>query len=309
MSYTSPVDAAGFAAFPAPAKLNLFLHIVGRRADGYHLLQSVFQLIDAHDTVWLRVRDDDQVIHHNPIEGVPPEKDLTVRAARLLQQKIIESGKKISGVDIRVDKRLPMGGGLGGGSSDAATVLLALNRMWGAHFTRKSLMDMGLALGADVPFFIYGRNAFVEGIGEIMTPVHTPTSCFVVLNPRVHVPTVEIFCDPLLTRNTPSLIVALLNGAAEQNELKNDLESGAGRKYPEIQRCIDWLNKACLSQSKPARMTGSGCCVFAEFSEKDFEKNSLQTKANAVISGLLEEMTGFVSSSLSQHQLLEFADD
>ncbi len=163
--------------------------MVGRRDDGYHLLQSVFQLIDLADTIHLRLRDDTQIVHHNPLPDVPPETDLTVRAARLLQT---HSGVA-KGVDIRVDKRIPMGGGLGGGSSDAATVMLALNRLWGLDLSRKVLMELGLRLGADVPFFIFGRNAFVEGVGEQMQEIETPDCAYVVLHPPVHVSTPAIF--------------------------------------------------------------------------------------------------------------------
>ncbi|WP_373973617.1 4-(cytidine 5'-diphospho)-2-C-methyl-D-erythritol kinase [Chitinibacter sp. SCUT-21] len=300
MSYTPLVDEAGFAAYPAPAKLNLFLHIVGRRADGYHLLESIFQLIDAQDTIWLRVRDDGQIVHHNPMPNVPAETDLTVRAAKLLQA---HSGVKL-GVDIRVDKRLPMGGGMGGGSSDAATVLMALNRLWQVNLRRQPLMDLGLQLGADVPFFIFGRNALVEGIGEIMTPVTTPAASFVVLHPQVHVPTPAIFGDAELTRNTPSLKVRILDGTVDADLLHNDLQAVAVRKFPEIAQHIQWL-----SQYGSALMTGSGSCVFARFTDKDVEKNTSQNRANAVISCLPREMTGFVSSTLSQHQLLDFVLD
>ncbi|WP_348946239.1 4-(cytidine 5'-diphospho)-2-C-methyl-D-erythritol kinase [Chitinibacter sp. FCG-7] len=300
MSYIPPVDEQGFAAYPAPAKLNLFLHIVGRRADGYHLLESIFQLVDVHDTIWLRVRDDGQIVHHNPMPGVPADSDLTVRAARLLQTT---SGTNL-GVDIRVDKRLPMGGGMGGGSSDAATVLLALNRLWHVNLRRQPLMDLGVQLGADVPFFIFGRNALVEGIGEIMTPIETETATFVVLHPQVHVPTPAIFGDAGLTRDTPSLRVSLLDGKANWRVLRNDLESVAVRKYPAIAQHIQWL-----SQYAPARMTGSGSCVFACFVRESGEKNASQNQANAVISCLPKEMTGFVSSTLSQHQLFDFVLD
>jgi 4-diphosphocytidyl-2-C-methyl-D-erythritol kinase len=287
MSFTPVVDEHGFAAFPAPAKLNLFLHIIGRRADGYHLLQSVFQLVDAHDTIYLRVRDDGQVVHHNPMPGVPAETDLTVRAARLLQA----SQPSKFGVDIRVEKRLPMGGGMGGGSSDAATVLLALNRLWNANLSRSDLIALGLQLGADVPFFIFGRNAFVEGIGEIMTEIDTPARHFIVLHPQVHVSTPEIFQDPNLTRDTPSIKVRDLEGAVT----RNDLEACAVQKYPEIARHLDVLN-----QFAPARMTGSGSCVFAEIAS--------QAAADTVLSGLLESINGFAVQTLDRHPLYEYAD-
>ena len=290
MSFTPALDEQGFAAFPAPAKLNLFLHIVGRRADGYHLLQSVFQLVDAHDTIYLRVRNDGQIVHHNPMPNVPAENDLTVRAARLLQTSQTSSQASF-GVDIQVEKRLPMGGGMGGGSSDAATVLLALNRLWNLNLSRADLMALGLQLGADVPFFIFGRNAFVEGIGEIMTEIETPARHFIVLHPQVHVSTPEIFQDPNLTRNTPSIKVCQLVDAIT----RNDLEACAVQKYPEIARHLDYLQ-----QFAPARMTGSGSCVFAEIAS--------QAAADAVLFGLLESINGFAVKTLARHPLYEYAD-
>lgn len=272
--------------FPAPAKLNLFLHIVGRRDDGYHLLQSVFQLIDLADTISLRVNEGGEVQHLNPIAGVPAESDLTVRAARLLQKATGCS----KGVDIRVEKRLPMGGGVGGGSSDAATVMLALNRLWQLNLPRTRLMELGLSLGADVPFFIFGENAFVEGIGEIMTPVATAEANFVILHPQVHVSTPQIFSDPNLTRDTPPITVPHLSSAITQN----DLEEVARKSYPKISESITWL-----SQYANARMTGSGSCVFASFSSPN--------EANRVIYDLPKNMTGYVARSLSKHPLHEFA--
>jgi 4-diphosphocytidyl-2-C-methyl-D-erythritol kinase len=273
--------------FPAPAKLNLFLHIVGRRADGYHLLQSVFQLIDLCDTISLCPNQSGEVQHLNPLPNVPAETDLTVRAARLLQKA---TGCQF-GVDIRVNKRLPMGGGVGGGSSDAATVLLALNRLWQLNLPRKRLMELGLSLGADVPFFIFGESAFVEGIGEIMTPVATEERYFVILHPPVHVATQQIFTDPSLTRNTPPIKVPHLSSAVTHN----DLETVACKSYPEIAESITWL-----SQYADARMTGSGSCVFASFTSPD--------EANRVIYDLPKNMTGYVARSLSKHPLHEFAE-
>ncbi|WP_047396781.1 4-(cytidine 5'-diphospho)-2-C-methyl-D-erythritol kinase [Chitinibacter sp. ZOR0017] len=299
-SYLPVVDAAGFQAYPAPAKLNLFLHVTGRRADGYHLLESIFQLVDRQDTIWLRVRNDAAVVHHNPLPGVPAESDLTVRAARLLQQ---HTGCQL-GVDLRVDKVLPMGGGMGGGSSDAATVLLALNRLWQLNLSRAALMALGVQLGADVPFFLFGRTALVEGIGEIMTPIAVPEQQFVVLHPAVHVPTPAIFGAPDLSRNTASVKAALLAGELDWMQLHNDLQAVAVAKFPLIGAQLDWLN-----QFAPARMTGSGSCVFAAFSRQSAQKNASQNQADAVISCLLEGMTGFTCSSISQHQLLDFATD
>ena len=285
-NFNPAVSAEGFLGFPAPAKLNLFLHIIGRRADGYHLLQSLFQLVDVHDTVWLRPESDSAIIRRNPLPDVPAETDLIWRAAKLLQA---HTGCR-KGVTLALDKRLPMGGGMGGGSSDAATVLLALNRLWQLDLSRNELMALGLQLGADVPFFIYGRNAFVEGIGEIMTPVETESSWFAVLHPQVHVPTPAIFRDPDLTRNTPPIKVRDLAAVSTCN----DLEPVACRQHPLIAESIKWLN-----QYAPARMTGSGSCVFARCAS--------QEDAIRVISRLPDFWHGFTTCALSQHPLQEFA--
>ncbi|BCL77121.1 4-diphosphocytidyl-2-C-methyl-D-erythritol kinase [Jeongeupia sp. HS-3] len=281
-----PADADGWRAFPAPAKLNLFLHIIGRRDDGYHLLQSVFQLIDLADTIRLRLRDDGEVVRVDPLPGVPSDSDLTVRAARLLQR---ETGCSL-GVEINIDKHLPMGGGVGGGSSDAATVLLALNRLWRLDLSRERLMQLGLALGADVPFFLFGEAAFVEGVGEKMRAVASADGWYVVLQPPVHVPTPEIFSDPSLTRDTPSLNMRDLSTATT----RNDLQVVAARKHPLVEQYIAWL-----SRFSPARMTGSGSCVFAHFSS--------QAGANTVVSLLPRDMTGWVAKAIDRHPLKEFA--
>ncbi|GHD62017.1 4-(cytidine 5'-diphospho)-2-C-methyl-D-erythritol kinase [Jeongeupia chitinilytica] len=279
-------DHDGWRAFPAPAKLNLFLHVTGRRDDGYHLLQSVFQLIDLADTIRLRLRDDGEIVRTGLIPGVPADTDLTVRAARLLQQ---ETGCR-SGVDIAIDKRLPMGGGVGGGSSDAATVLLALNRLWRLDLSRERLMQLGASLGADVPFFVFGETAFVEGIGERMRAVASTDGYFVVLHPPVHVPTPEIFRDQGLTRDTPSLNMRDLNTATT----RNDLQAVAVRKHPLVGQYIAWL-----SRFSPARMTGSGSCVFALFAS--------QAGADAVVSQLPRDMTGWTAKAVDRHPLKEFA--
>ncbi|SMC26977.1 4-diphosphocytidyl-2-C-methyl-D-erythritol kinase [Andreprevotia lacus DSM 23236] len=280
----SPQD--GWQAFAAPAKLNLFLHIVGRRADGYHLLQSVFQLIDLADTLYLRVRADGDVVHHNPLPDVPASQDLIVRAARLLQQ---ETGCT-AGVDLGIEKRIPMGGGLGGGSSDAATVLLALNRLWNLQLSREKLMQIGLQLGADVPFFIYGQNAFVEGIGEIMTPLTTPDGFFLVLHPQVHVPTPAIFKADDLVRDT----LPITAQAIDYQQTRNDLEAVACRLFPALLPA-----RAALAQHLPTRMTGSGACFFA-FSAS-------QNEIARVISRLPNGATVFEAKSLSRHPLYEYA--
>lgn len=285
--FSPALNDAGFLGFPAPAKLNLFLHVIGRRADGYHLLQSVFQLVDRCDTVWIKPDESGNIVRRNPLAGVPPETDLIWRAARLLQS---HTGCSM-GVTLDLDKRLPMGGGMGGGSSDAATVLLALNRLWGLNLSRKELMAIGLRLGADVPFFLFGCNAFVEGIGEIMTPVPSEDAWYVVLHPAVHVPTPDIFRDPDLTRNTPAIKVRDLAAATTHN----DLEAVAIRQHPLIAQHIDWLN-----QYAPARMTGSGSCVFARFASQD--------ETTRVISRLPDFWHGFSVCAMSQHPLHGFAD-
>ena len=280
---------------PAPAKLNLFLHVVGRRDDGYHLLQTLFRFIDLNDTLHFTLRDDGQVCRLNALEGVPPEQDLCVRAARLLQQ---ESGCKL-GVDIEVEKRIPMGGGLGGGSSDAATTLLALNKLWGLGLSRERLMALGLTLGADVPVFVFGDNAFAEGVGERLQAYALPEAWYVVLCPPVHVPTAKIFTHSELTRNTISMTMrALPKGevfrAGRQAGLNNDLQAVACKLYPEVAEHLAWL-----AQFAPAMMTGSGACVFAEF--------ATESEAKAVLQQLLPDMRGFVAHGLQQHPLREFA--
>jgi 4-diphosphocytidyl-2-C-methyl-D-erythritol kinase len=280
---------------PAPAKLNLFLHVVGRRADGYHLLQTLFRFIDLNDTLHFTLRTDGEVRRVNALEGVPPEQDLCVRAARLLQQ---ETGCRL-GVDIELEKRIPMGGGLGGGSSDAATTLLALNRLWQLGLPRQRLMQLGLSLGADVPVFVFGENAFAEGVGEQLQPYPLPEAWYVVLCPLVHVPTVQIFTHPELTRNTISMTMrALPKGldfrVGSQNGLKNDLQAVACKLYPAVAEHLAWLAKFA-----PALMTGSGACVFAEF--------ATEAEAQAVLQQLPSNMRGFVARGLQQHPLKDFA--
>src|SRR5512142_3233573 len=257
---------------PAPAKLNLFLHVVGRRADGYHLLQTLFRFIDLNDTLHFTLRADGEVRRINALEGVPPEQDLCVRAARLLQQ---ETGCKL-GVDIELEKRIPMGGGLGGGSSDAATTLLALNRLWQLELPRERLLRLGLSLGADVPVFVFGDNAFAEGVGEQLQAYPLPEAWYVVLCPPVHVPTARIFTHPELTRDTISMTMRALPGgrvfrAGRVAGLHNDLQAVACGLYPEVARHLAWLERFA-----PALMTGSGACVFAEFATEAEAKAVLQ---------------------------------
>lgn len=241
----------GFQAYPAPAKINLFLHIVGRRPDGYHLLQSVFRLIDLQDTIYIRIREDGEIHRASEHPDVPEAQDLTIRAAHLLKTHANCS----LGTDIAIEKRIPMGGGLGGGSSDAATVLIALNYLWKLNLSRKVLMALGLQLGADVPFFIFGKNAWVEGVGEKIQEIALPANHYLVLTPKIHVSTGQIFNAKELTRNTfPTTIAAF---SEMQDFLHNDLEAVVCQQYPAVKACLDWLN-----QYSKARMSGSGASVF-----------------------------------------------
>lgn len=274
-------------SYPAPAKLNLFLHIVGRRPDGYHLLQSVFRLVDYGDSLQFDIRDDGKIQRTNPLPGLDPEQDLCVRAARLLQQ---HSGCR-QGVDITLDKRLPMGGGLGGGSSDAATTLLVLNRLWSLNLSRHELQTLGLQLGADVPVFVFGESAFAEGVGEKLQAITLPPAWYVVLIPPVHVSTAKIFTSQELTRDTiPVKMSDFSKGYGH-----NDLETVVCQIYPEVANHLAWLK-----QHGDARMTGSGACVFASY--------ETEQEARAVFAQKPPEMAGFVACGLDQHPLRAFAD-
>jgi 4-diphosphocytidyl-2-C-methyl-D-erythritol kinase len=286
-------------AYPAPAKLNLFLHVVGCRPDGYHLLQSLFRLIDRGDTLRFAPRKDGRVLRAGPLAGVSEENDLCVRAARLLQEA---SGCKL-GLEIALEKRLPMGGGLGGGSSDAATVLLALNRLWGLHWQRKRLQELGLRLGADVPFFIFGRSAFAQGVGEALQPVDLPPAWYLVLEPPASVPTAEIFAAANLTRNTKPIKMADFSAGWGADQAvgggdlfgQNDLEPVVYERYPEVARALAWIR-----QYAAARMTGSGACVFAPF--------AAEQDARDVLARMPQGMTGWVARGLDEHPLRALAD-
>ncbi|MDR2208767.1 MAG: 4-(cytidine 5'-diphospho)-2-C-methyl-D-erythritol kinase [Azoarcus sp.] len=235
---------------PAPAKINLFLHVTGRRSDGYHLLQTVFRLLDWGDTLDFAVREDGRIHRTNTLVGVPEEADLCVRAARALQQ----AANCPFGADITVHKRLPLGAGLGGGSSNAATTLMALDHLWGTRLGAVRLREIGVTLGADVPFFLFGQDAFAEGVGEILQPVTLPPACYVVLVPGVGVPTERIYASPDLTRNTP--LIKMPGFTLDQT--RNDLQPVVCKLFPEVADALSWLE-----QFAPARMTGSGACVFA----------------------------------------------
>lgn len=271
------------SAWPAPAKLNLFLHVVGRRADGYHLLQTVFRFIDRTDTLRFAARSDGEIVLATPIPGVPAESDLTVRAARLLQQA---TGCR-QGATIHLDKQLPMGGGLGGGSSDAATVLLALNHLWQTGISRPALEKLGLGLGADVPVFIHGRNTFAEGVGEAFTDVDLPAESYLVLHPAVHVPTAAIFGAPELKRDS----AAMRPTDWRHGQGHNDLEVVACAKFPAVAEHLDWLK----NRAPQAMMTGSGACVFAGFPRR--------SDAEALLASLPAGMRGWIADGLPEHPL------
>ncbi|WP_153162111.1 4-(cytidine 5'-diphospho)-2-C-methyl-D-erythritol kinase [Zoogloea sp. 1C4] len=249
-------DPAAPVTVPAPAKINLFLHIIGRRPDGYHLLQTAFRMIDWGDEITLQRRDDGQIRRTTDVPGVPAESDLVVRAALALKAA---SGSPW-GADIGVEKRIPMGGGLGGGSSDAASVLIALNRIWGCGLSRQRLQEIGLTLGADVPFFVFGETAFAEGVGEALQALDVPPAWYVMVAPKVSVPTAQIFSAPGLTRDSKPLI---MRGFAT-HETRNDMQTTVCKLFPEVAEALGWL-----SQYGAAIMSGSGACIFAPFYSKD----------------------------------------
>ena len=248
--------AGGETQWPAPAKLNLFLHVTGRRPDGYHELQTLFQLIDLNDTVSLSVTDDGRIERPAGPVGVDPDSDLTVRAAKALQAA---TGCR-AGASIRIAKRIPMGGGLGGGSSDAATVLLALNHLWGCGLPVDELARLGLPLGADVPVFVRGSSAWAEGVGEQLVPVELPERWYVVIHPGVAVPTRDVFQSPELTRNTPIITIRAFFGPEGSSGSRNDCEPVVRARYPEVADALSWLGNFA-----PARLTGTGSCIFAAF--------------------------------------------
>ncbi len=281
---------SGFSEpFPAPAKLNLMLRVVGRRSDGYHLLQTVFRFIDYGDELRFRVRADGVIERANDVPGVPVADDLCVRAAQALRQA---SGTRC-GADIFLDKRLPLGGGLGGGSSDAATTLIALNSLWKTRLSRAQLLDLAVKLGADVPVFVFGENALAEGIGEQLRALDLPAVWYVVLCPPVVVPTAAVFSHPDLKRDSQKVTIQGFTGGVPGVAV-NDLQPLVLRQYPEVARHLAWLAK-----SGDALMTGSGACVFAPFGS--------ETEARQVIARLPAGMQGFVARGLQRHPLYELA--
>ncbi|MCE0799455.1 4-(cytidine 5'-diphospho)-2-C-methyl-D-erythritol kinase [Buttiauxella sp. A2-C1_F] len=255
--------------WPSPAKLNLFLYITGRREDGYHNLQTLFQFLDYGDTITIEPRNDGQIRLATPIEGVADEENLIVRAARLLQDRALLMGTlpQGAGADISVEKQLPMGGGLGGGSSNAATVLVALNHIWNTGLTEDQLAALGVTLGADVPVFVRGFAAFAEGVGEKLTPVSPAEKWYLVAHPGVSIPTPVIFKDPELPRNTPiRSIDTLLNC-----EFGNDCEVIARKRFRKVDELLSWL-----LEYAPSRLTGTGACVFSEFDTEDAARQVLK---------------------------------
>ena len=269
--------------WPAPAKLNLFLHVVGRRADGYHHLQTAFQFLDYSDQLDFSVRSDGKLLRQSNYSNIDPENDLVVRAAKALQ---LETGCDL-GAEITVRKQLPIGGGLGGGSSNAATVLVALNQIWSLGVSTDRLSEIGLALGADVPVFVRGHSAWAEGVGELLTGIEPEESWYLVISPNCHVPTADIFRSPDLTRNTPAITIRdfLKSGG------HNDCEPVVRRLYPEVAAALDWLEQYAV-----ARLTGTGACVFAEFNS--------QAQAEKIHASLPPKWRGFVARGLNRSPLL-----
>jgi len=280
-----PAGASG--PWPAPAKLNLFLHITGRRADGYHELQTLFQFLAWGDWLYFDLHDDDRIGRRGGPPGVAEQDDLVVRAAR----RLAEAGGRGGGVTIYNDKRLPAGGGLGGGSSDAATTLLVLNRLWDLRLDISTLAAIGLQLGADVPVFLHGHAAVAEGVGEMLTPAAPDEPWYLVLNPAVSISTAAVFSDPELTRNTPrQKIPDLVSGA-----WRNDCEAVVRRRYPDVAAALDWLNAFA-----PAHLTGTGACVFAAFGNRE--------EADAAAARIPEPWTGFVARGVNRSPLLSALD-
>jgi 4-diphosphocytidyl-2-C-methyl-D-erythritol kinase len=276
------------STWPAPAKLNLFLHIVGRRADGYHELQTCFQFVDLCDQITLNVRADGEIRRVKDLPGVPADADLCVRAARALKAA---AGSAL-GADIDLEKKIPIGGGLGGGSSDAATCLVALNHLWGINWPAEKLAAIGLKLGADVPVFVHGRAAWAEGVGERLTPLYPPEapaeSNYLILKPNVFVSTAEVFQDPELTRNSPPITIHgfLASGG------RNDCLGVVRRRFPEVAHALDWL-----SVYGTARLTGTGACVFLACETVE--------RGREIIAKLPPEFAGYLARGLNESPLLE----
>lgn len=315
---------------PAPAKLNLFLHVVGRRADGYHLLESVFVLIDWADRLHFEARSDSRLARHD-LGPALPQDDLCLRAARALQR----ASGCASGVDILIEKQVPWGAGMGGGSSDAATTLLALNRLWGLNWPRRRLCELGLTLGADVPFFVGGRNAFVQGVGDQLRPLHVPAALYAVVKPPTSIATRDIFEHPLLSRNTdPVILLGSLDGAGKGSSSwpaewvpdnrsgsksdtkpgedpaalfgKNDLQPAAQDRCPEVAQAARWLE----ARYGNSRMTGSGSAVFARVTlSKTVSNEAAPPLATLAAEELPQGWVGRMCRSLDEHPLVGWNED
>ncbi|KPP98180.1 4-(cytidine 5'-diphospho)-2-C-methyl-D-erythritol kinase [Marinobacter sp. HL-58] len=267
---------------PSPAKLNLFLHILERRPDGYHELQTLFQFLDYGDTITLTPRADRRIVMEQSVPGVADEDNLVIRAAR---QLAATTNTAVGGVSIAIDKRLPMGGGLGGGSSNAATTLLGLNRLWGLNHSLDELAELGLSLGADVPVFVHGHAAWGEGVGEQLTDANPPEDWFVVIKPPCDISTKEIFSEQGLTRDTPGIKIApAFEGDASR--YRNDCEDVVRRLYPEVHQSLEWL-----AQFGPARLTGTGACIFGRFPTESAARIIWESKPSGI--------TGFVAQGVN----------
>ncbi|QUJ66818.1 4-(cytidine 5'-diphospho)-2-C-methyl-D-erythritol kinase [Photobacterium sp. GJ3] len=269
--------------WPSPAKLNLFLYITGRRPNGYHELQTLFQFLDYGDTLTITPREDNVITLTPAVDGVKLEDNLIYRAADALRKQ----AGITAGADIQLHKVLPMGGGLGGGSSNAATTLVALNALWQTRFTADELAGLGLALGADVPVFVRGFSAFAEGVGELLQPAEPEEKWYLVVKPQVSIATVDVFTAPDLTRNTPKRPLSVLL----DSQYENDCEKIVRRIYPEVDMALSWL-----LEYAPSRLTGTGACVFAEF--------STQQAATATLNKLPDWLQGFVAKGMNQSPLV-----
>lgn len=297
----------GYQAFLAPAKINLFLHIVGKRDDGYHLLQTVFQLLDFYDTIYLKVNQDGMVSRNHAVQNIKAEDDLCVRAAISLKQYVIKQPSNSSlhysnlGVDIAYTKRIPMGGGLGGGSSDAATVLIALNCLWELNLSSTALSQVALNLGADVPVFVFGQNAWAEGVGEVLQTIELPQAYYVVITPQVHVATAEVFkrfnANKSLTKYTNPKTIAGFSrehflSSFKVSDFKNDLEQIVCEDYEQVFTTLNWLRRF-----GDARMSGSGASLFVAVKS--------EAEANEILKQKPISTLGFVAKSLKYHPLCE----
>lgn len=277
-----------FISFPSPAKLNLFLHVVGQRPNGYHELETVFQFLDYGDTIELQVNATNNIEILTPIKGVKTSDNLIYKAAKLLQEHASSS----CGVDIKITKVLPMGGGLGGGSSNAATILLALNKLWNINLPINTLAELGLKLGADVPIFIHGIAAFAQGIGEVLTPITPTEHWYLVSKPDCSISTQDVFTSPELVRDTPKLILNNISEDLNIEECHNDCETIVIKNYPKVAKLLAWL-----IEYAPSRMTGTGACIFSRFNTKN--------EAQKVQSALPEGVESFVAKGINQSPLID----